>query len=151
MTLSRSVSRADSTMMGVLARLPDGADHVQTVHVGQAQIEHHQVRVDPRVGVQRLLARRRGLDTEVVARQVRLNRAHDARLVVDHQHTRARRLAHATFAGRDPGVSSGSVNVKRAPPPARFSAHTRPPCASTRPFHDGQSEPQPLGQRLDRR
>ncbi len=35
--------------------------------------------------------------------------------------------------------------MNRAPPPARFSAHTRPPCASTRPFTIARPSPRPLG------
>src|SRR5438105_10650449 len=113
--------------------LADGSDDIQAVHIRQAKIEEHQVGMKARIRVQRVLAGAGGLDSKVVATQVRLDGAYDAGLVIDYQHPRPAGVRHATTrVGASVGTAggapvTGSVKVKRAPPPARFSAHTRPP------------------------
>ena len=137
----------------MLARLRIVANDVQPVHVGQAQVEQDQVRTHPRERVERFLRGARRLDPKVVAAEVGLHRAQDRRLVVDDQDARPRRVRHAcaaSGAGCRSGTASlsGSVKVNRAPAPARFSAQTRPPCASTRPLTIASPSPRPCGRGL---
>src|SRR5260370_14712243 len=40
--------------------------------------------------------------------------------------------------------TSGNVKLKIAPPPSRFSAQMRPPCASTSPLDTASPSPEPV-------
>src|SRR5579864_9147062 len=90
--------------------------------------------------------------------EVCLDGSQDPELVVDDQHACAGRLAHArAFPPAPPAppasplvMSAGAlltanVKVNRAPPPARLTAQTRPPCASTRPLTIARPRPSPCG------
>jgi hypothetical protein len=85
----------------------------------------------------------------IVSTRVRLHRAQDPRLVVDNQDSRPGSLAHVADTARV-GASAGTpatgnVKTKRAPPPPRFSARARLPCASTRPLTIASPNPRPCG------
>src|SRR5438552_14121060 len=104
------------------------------------------------VYIEALIAGIDELDLEAVRREVRLQSAHDAGFVFDHEDPRApptgvrldgARHAVSFFSARVSvsGRSTGTVKTKRAPPPSRFSTRMRPPCATTRPLATASPSP----------
>src|SRR5439155_6548699 len=134
----------DDRRRRLVANLPD---HLDAIEVRQPEVEEDQVGAPLLEALQRLLAVLRRLDLEVVPREVRAHGPQDGRLIVDNQDARAGGAAHARAPSSCAGVSaaSGNVNRKRAPPPGRFSAQMRPPCASTRPRTTASPTPVPRG------
>jgi hypothetical protein len=55
--------------------LADGAQHFQTVHVWQTEVQQHQVRPHPVVSLERACPRRGDIHSELVSAEVRLDRA----------------------------------------------------------------------------
>ena len=109
-TLARSVSRTESTMIGMRVQ-PRSPRMTSTPSMpGKPEVEDDEVGVLARGERQRRLARRREVDLVTARLQVRPERAQQLRLVVDDEdaaHSAAR--SRSTIVRPPPGVSSTSI------------------------------------------
>jgi hypothetical protein len=117
-----------------LRPLPQRAQHLEPLLVGQAQVEQHELAAVARQLRQAGAAVGGERDTIPLRAQADVEEAPHLRLVVDDQHERAVAAAFATRAGIHADASAGTdrgrrmqicVPVPSAPP----SARTSPPCA----------------------
>ena len=101
---------------------PDLAEDLEAVHVRQADVEQHDVRVLVLDDVQGGLAGPGAEDLHLapLEGEPEPDRLHDVRLVVDDQD------AHQAGSG---GPSAGTTRVKVLPWPGRLSTSIVPPCA----------------------
>src|SRR4051794_24173205 len=138
------------------------ADHVDAVHVRQAEVEDDEVRVVGRGGTQRLRPGGRRRDAVLPGEEVDPQRPQDLGLVVDDEHAR-HRAASARPAPRSPGRRSpgrrapgtplsgaaggggaaGRLMVIVNPPPGVASGTSVPPMASTSPRDSASPRPTP--------
>src|SRR6266446_9704476 len=121
-------------------------EDAHAVHVGQTQVQQHQFGVSLRGFGEAVLAGGRFEYAVAMRFQTHAQQPANLHFVVYHQDDR---LAGWTAAHNFPSagiggvVPSGKRIVKAAPPPARFSALTWPPWASTNPLTMESPKPVP--------
>ena len=122
---------------GNIGPLPHLADHVLAVGVGQAEVEHDDLRPVTSDALHRLRCRGRRRDFEAVRLQRGLQEAQDRRLVVDDKDALlARHLAPLRAETRKRAACRG-------PFATGLSAETEPPCASMMPLAIASPRPVP--------
>ena len=80
-----SSDRAVSIRIGTSPAAPQLATDLEAVHLGQHQVQHHEVRIAALVLDQGLLAVARGDDVEALLLQVQPHQLDDVALVVDDE------------------------------------------------------------------
>src|SRR5262249_37032234 len=132
---------------------PQAPDELQPLQIGKAEIEEDHLRRARSRLRQPLASRARFEQADSVRRQGRSEEAANLQIVLDQQHG-GREAGHPSpplsrgarvTAGAPPSI--GSVTRKPAPPPARFSAHIRPPWASTMARATARPRPTPCRDR----
>jgi len=121
---------------------------IEAIDAWETDVEHDEVGGVRRSDRKALLTRR-SLDDSIAVRGKRdPNELAHPSFVLDEK-DKGSRLGHrgsSAWRLRPPSVSpasSGSVNRNAAPPPARGSTHTRPPCALTIPRQMANPRPTP--------
>ena len=79
------VARGEEDDRDLRAAGAEPACDLEALHVGQHDVEHHQLRLERRCGGERLPARRGGLDLEALEAQRHREHVEDVRLVVDDE------------------------------------------------------------------
>src|ERR1700719_2349788 len=135
------------------AALPYAFDDVETIHVGQTEVEDKEIG-GARTDHIECGARVGGGGGDIpLAFQARAQKANDRRLVVDDENAqRSRARRHGSVPGGVAAADAGSVVVKTAPfRAARFAAVILPPMASTKPRQIASPSPVPARWRSPRR
>src|SRR6266540_6943171 len=116
---------------------PNFSDHILAVTVGQAEVEHNDIR---RIGCDPLGRLRHGSGADnviVIGLKRRLEETQDSGFIIDNED--AGLGSHARVSSR------GNVRTMRVPRPSAIglSAATAPPCASMMPFAMAKPRPAP--------